>query len=983
VVQQGFVGRQAQLEQLGSFLDQALQRYGQIAFVVGEAGSGKTALLTEFTRRADAAHRGLVTVVGNCNAQTGIGDPYLPFREILAQLTGDVEARLARGATSARNARRLQGLVRWSCEALMEFGPDLINTLVPGAGLVTKAGKFVLEQAGWLDKLQQLVERRTTGPARTALEQSHIFEQYTNVLKALAKRRPLVLVLDDLQWADSASISLLFHLGRRIAESRILVLGAYRPEEVQLGRGGEHHPLDKVLAEFKRYYGGIWIDLDQVERDQARPFVDALLDLEPNRLGEGFRQALVQHTGGHPLFAVELLRDLQEQGDLELDAQGCWVQGPALDWDALPPRVEGVIEERIGRLEAELRETLTVGSVEGEEFTAEVIARVREVEERGLVRRLSAELDRQHHLVVSQGIRRLGLQALSSYCFRHNLFQKYLYDNLDAAERTYLHQDVGTALEALYGDQVTEIAAQLGRHFREAGLAERASHYLRRAGEQAAAHYANAEALDYFAQALDLMPEGNLAERYALLLAREEVYDLLGERDHQRRDLAAIEQLAETLDDSRQRAEVALRRANLCQLTSDYPAAITASQEAIRLAQRAQDTRSEATGYLRWGAALWRQTNYDAARSRLERAVAMAREAGLGSVEARALTTLGNIFDEQGDYGQATAYYEQALLFHRETRNRRSEGRLLNNLAIVATEQGDYARARIHLEEALHISREIGDRLGESRLLNNLGAVATCQEELTAAIAYFEQGLRICDEIGRRGGKSVALGNTGGILIRLGDYAGAKACIEQAMAIDREIGDRGRQSFWLAYLGLLLHHLGDHEAAVKSCYEALLIAQEVGTRSAQGFALSVLGHALAGLGRFSEAIGAYQQALTLRREFGQPGQAMEALAGLARVFLALGESAQAQAKVREILRHLENGTLEGTEEPFLVYLTCYRVLCASQDPHAEELLDQAYRSLQKCAAKIGDQSFRRSFLEEVTAHREIVKEWTIAREARA
>jgi predicted ATPase len=500
-----FVTRQAQLSQLDAFLDQALGKQGQVAFVIGEAGAGKSALVTEFARWAEEAHGDLVVAIGNCNAQTGIGDPYLPFREILAQLTGDVEAKLAQGAISPENARRLQGLVRMSCDALVKFGPDLINVLVPGSALVAKLGAFVVDQVGWLDKLKKLVETKAAQPAGPALEQSHIFEQYTDVLKVLAGQRPLVLVLDDLQWADSASVSLLFHLGRRIGESRILVLGAYRGEEVKLGRGGERHPMEKVLAEFKRYFGDVWVDLDQVEKHEARQFVDALLDLEPNRIGQGFRQALVQHTGGHPLFAVELLRDMQEHGDLVKDADGCWVEGTSLDWDALPPRVEGVIEERIGRLEAELQENLTVGSVEGEEFTAEVIARVRAIDERGLVRRLSNELDRQHHLVVSQGIRRLGLQPLSAYRFRHNLFQKYLYNSLDAAQKAYLHEDVGNVLEALYGDQAAEIAVQLGRHFEEAGLAEKAIHYLGLAGEGAMRVSANTEAIGHLAKALILL----------------------------------------------------------------------------------------------------------------------------------------------------------------------------------------------------------------------------------------------------------------------------------------------------------------------------------------------------------------------------------------------------------------------------------------------------------------------------------------------
>jgi predicted ATPase len=300
------------LVELHAFLKQALDSKGQIVFVVGEAGSDKMALITEFARRAAAAHDDLEIAMGNCNTQTGIDDPYLPFREILAQLTGDVGAKLARGAFTTENAHRLRVLARWSCNALIELGPDLINNLVPGTVLIMKTGRYVLGQAGWLDKLKQIGERKSTGAGESALDQSHFFEQTTHVLEAVAEKSPMVLILDDLQWADSASISLLFHLGRRIEDSRILALGAFRLEEVKLGCAGERHPLDKAPTEFKRYYGDVCVDLDQAEKEEARQFVDDLLNLEPNHLGEEFRQALVQHTGGHPLFVVELLRDMRE-----------------------------------------------------------------------------------------------------------------------------------------------------------------------------------------------------------------------------------------------------------------------------------------------------------------------------------------------------------------------------------------------------------------------------------------------------------------------------------------------------------------------------------------------------------------------------------------------------------------------------------------------------------------------------------------------
>ena len=205
------------------------------------------------------------------------------------------------------------------------------------------------------------------------INQANIFEQYTNVLLAMAEHQPLLLILDDLHWADRASIGLLFRLGRRIPAGRITIVGTYRPDEVSLGQGDDRHPLEKVLAELKRDYGDITIDLDQAGDAERRRFVADYLNTEPNHLSTSFRQALYQHTEGHPLFVVELLRDMQERGDLVLDGQKRWGEGPTLDWDDLPARVEGVIEERIGRLTHDLREALTVGSVEGERFTAEVV----------------------------------------------------------------------------------------------------------------------------------------------------------------------------------------------------------------------------------------------------------------------------------------------------------------------------------------------------------------------------------------------------------------------------------------------------------------------------------------------------------------------------------------------------------------------------------------------------------------------------------
>jgi len=338
-----FVARERELAKLNGWLELALGGQGRVAFVIGEPGSGKTLLLQEFSRRAMESYGDLLVAGGSCNAYSGLGDPYLPFLEVLQMLSGDVESRLAGGGISREHGRRLWGALPSAVQALVQVGPELIDLLVPGEGLLARAQALAPSGAPWRTRLEELLRRRAASPQRASLVQADLFEQYTQVLQALAREHPLLLVLDDLQWADAGSISLLFHLGRRLAGSRILVLGAYRPEEVALGREGERHPLEPVVHEFQSAWGDMRVDLAEA---QGREFVVALVDSEPNALGVAFREALYQHTGGQALFTVELLRGLEERGDLRRDEAGRWVEGPELDWEELPLRVEAAVAER-------------------------------------------------------------------------------------------------------------------------------------------------------------------------------------------------------------------------------------------------------------------------------------------------------------------------------------------------------------------------------------------------------------------------------------------------------------------------------------------------------------------------------------------------------------------------------------------------------------------------------------------------------------
>ena len=495
-----FVARQKEMSRLNSFCDKTLARQHQVAFVLGEAGQGKSSLLRAFSQQVQE-NKNLTVVSGNCNAYTGIGDPYLPFREILELLTGDVKARAEVGELSPDSAKSLWETLPVAAQAITTSGPDLLETFISARGLISRGVTHSPQGAPWLSELREIADQKSN--QLNQVQQSALFEQYAKVIQVLASKTPLLLLLDDVQWIDTGSANLFLHLVKRLKSYPVMIIGAYRPSEVGIGREGERHPLEQVINECQRVFGEISIDLSQVE---AKTFIDELIDAEPNKLDATFRATMLKQTGGHPLFTVELLRSLKERGDI-VKEDGHWVEETSIDWQAMPALVEGVIGERIGRLAVPLRELLQVASVEGEEFSAEAVAEVLGLDRREVVRQLSRELDKAHYLVKAQGIKREGTVKLSRYRFQHILIQHYLYNNLDEIEQADLNENVANAIETIYGEDTEKVAVQLAHYYQTADIPEKAINYLLSAGGLATRFSALKEAIIHYERGLALIKD--------------------------------------------------------------------------------------------------------------------------------------------------------------------------------------------------------------------------------------------------------------------------------------------------------------------------------------------------------------------------------------------------------------------------------------------------------------------------------------------
>jgi DNA-binding SARP family transcriptional activator/predicted ATPase len=640
-----FVGRERPLASLEAHLESTLQGRGQLALITGSAGEGKTSLMIEFARRAQNAHPDLIVAAGNCSAYAGVGDPYQPFLEILDHLIGVRRAALA------------------TLPALLEHAPAMVGNFVSLKSLQARANAIPGSQGR---KLVEALRLQIEQPdlAGVVNEPAALFEQFTRFLRAVAAQRPLLLALDDLQWVDEASLGLLFHLTRRLEGARLLLVCAYRPEEVSLGRDDERHPLSKFLAEAKLLFGDVWIDIAADRRQTARLLVDRLLDREGNQLGEDFRRELLGRTMGHPLFTVELLRVLRERGSLVQDEKGRWIVNRQVDWDSLPARVEGVIEERIANLNPEQHLILSVASVVGETFTLEVIAQVVGLYEGELLQQMERELARRHRLVREMDVSEGGEAGLTHYSFEHVLFQHYLYQQLGSGEKRYYHRAVGQALEKIYAGRDEEILPQLAYHFVEARQSDKAAAYLRRAAERSQRLLAIKEALDYFYLALENTPATDIA-------TQAEIYDQLsnclrfnGQLSESLEVSQKAIELYGTLGDPVKASEMMRRMAISQYFLGKSDASWENANRALELLHGLEDDAAIAQNALVMatiGARCMVDNQFDRAATLSERALVLVEQTGAEQAHVIAGHTLGICRAAQGQVEAGLVLLRQAL----------------------------------------------------------------------------------------------------------------------------------------------------------------------------------------------------------------------------------------------------------------------------------------------------------------------------------
>ncbi len=882
-----FVGRAEELEQLQTALVEVQTGRGSAWLVGGESGVGKSRLLTEVRTRALV--QGALVLRGQAVHEGR--QPYHLWRDV---------------------ARWLSVLAQ----------PDDIQ-----------AGALRL----LLPDVENLLDR--TIPPAPALDpqasQARMLAVLTAMFRRASEQAPLVLLLDDVQWAGDNSLAVLQHVTRLSEDLALLVVAGYQSDE----RPG----LPDLLPGMTPLH-------------LARLAPEAIAALSTSMLGEtGQREEIVsfleQETEGNTFFIVEVVRALAEEAG-QLDKVG----DMPLPEQVFAGGIHDVVTRRIDRVPIEALPLLELAAVAGRELDL------------ALLRALAPGKDVNAWLNACANAAVLDASEVH-WQFAHNKLRDALLETIFPAKRARLHRRVAETIKFLYAGDLDTHAARLAHHYRQAGLHKQEYRYALRAGKLAASQYANAEALDYLNRVLELsatLPTAGTRmtqeERYAALLSRINVLHLMGRRAEEAADLEELAALAERLDSDRRRAEAAYHRAEYAECTGDYTTVISFAQTAAALATSdATAIEVELQSQRLLGTILGRQGHLDEALALLQQL--LPRATAFPSIQAATLRELGSVLSEQGNVAAASNCCKRALQIYRQIGDRYNESKALFNLGVLYFRDSVYDRARENYELAVATFREINFRRGIGVAYHNMGNLALQELDYLKALEVFDRALVIRREINDRYGEALTLLNKGETLKSMGLFTRARRTLEAAREIYREIEVQQGVCYALYNLGDLFLAAGDPKQASAYATQALKLAEEIGAQQVIANSLFILGRAQLARGDPDEALASTNRSISILNQMSLIGNEVQARAALIETLLVRGDRARALAEAETLLSHWTRANLMSDFEPFYVYWICYRVLHLQGDPRAEGILEEACTLLEEKAALLPEGELREAFLQ--------------------
>jgi class 3 adenylate cyclase/tetratricopeptide (TPR) repeat protein len=850
-----YVGRERELDALLAAFDQAKAGRGQVAFVVGEAGLGKSRLVHEFRQRIAGEQH--LWVEGHC-ASFAHATPFHAVADAMRRLN-DIDDR------DDENAALEKLLGRQS-----ELGADLDWT-VP--------------------YMRVLLSLPSGSPEVDALDAMSRRAEMCRALHArmvrVTERMPEVIVVEDMHWVDAATEEFLAFVSDTIGAAPVLMILTHRPGYVHAFGDRSYH---------------VRVPLQPLSESAMSSMAGSVL--ETGELPPALRRLIASKAEGNPLFVEELTTSLLEEGVLALE-QGRAVLTRDLADVTIPDRIQDVLMARLDRLPEKPKRAIQMASVIGREFAMRLLSRIHDVTE-GL-EEIVGEL-RSLELIYEK-----AAHPELAYMFKHALTHEVAYESLLVARRKTLHRVVGTAIEELYRDRIAEHYEALAYHFAESEDHERALRYHELASEKSASTYANHAAIEHCRKALEeaaLLGDVDTSRLYALHLRLGECCWMVSDFGGSGEGFVRAAELASDPAD----AALLMGRGAFSHLWNhDYPTYRRTIERAFELTRSSGSKAAQAFAVATEDEFEMVQGRRLADDSEIVRAISLAEEANDEAVLVLALGQAAQRAEWSSDFRSAIAHGESAIALA-ESYGRPGDSLFASwFMAIAAVCLGDYARGLEVMSSGIALCDRIGDRAIQARLLNTLGwahAELGCHERAAQLNRAATQMAREAVDLGLVAGAPELYANgainLAGNLTALGRTDEAEehlAAIARQHEADPDPWMRWRWSVHLAdQQARLALARGETERALELARVEIEAAERTPARRLACRAHELLGRVLLTMDDRESAQLALERALAVAVEIEHPSVACRAHSLLAELARRRGEGALAESHLGMVRR---------------------------------------------------------------------------------
>ncbi len=481
-----FVGRQSELTQFSEIYQQCTSGKALLSVVRGQPGAGKTSLLEAFSSKMSTLEDAPIIAMARCDSTSRAKTPYHVLGQLLPTL---LESRNA-DKESQRDVQ-VGRILRVSSRLLKNFGPDLLDLVVPGASKLVSKSVKIIDQVNKEDSDNLISEVMES--------QEDQIDKLSGLLVELSSAQTLILIVDDAHLADPISISVLSRLLNNYPKSRVMVMLGVRPSYKKAKANEEPSSLEELLFLNKTSD----CNLDDVPEFKRREFVNEVLNLVPNDLDEGFREQVFRRTDGHPLLTRELILGLASNKSIFCQKNGLWSADNDISWNQAPDNIREALIQRMETLQPEEQELLRVASAFDGEMISCIAADFLNYSDWDVLRILTRTLHNNLAILRETRAFRIGNKLVVGFRFREPMFREYVYQTLCEGERMFIHDAIASGYKAMFGEAVEHVSSELAWHLEQAGRLREALELHRKTAQAAMKVGGLAEALMHITRGIN------------------------------------------------------------------------------------------------------------------------------------------------------------------------------------------------------------------------------------------------------------------------------------------------------------------------------------------------------------------------------------------------------------------------------------------------------------------------------------------------